>query len=93
MKHDVTSVLRYASGELGKEPDVMIGQALECRLALECLKDDSTIPLIIWAPIIRFQTSPGIRCGMHEYRDALNRVKYHYDRSLWQHCTQKLIAL
>lgn len=68
MMQDITSVVAYAERSLAKKPDVVIGQALGCRLALECLSDDPTIPLIMWAPIIWFQTSAEIRYRMHEYR-------------------------
>lgn len=68
MLQDVTRSLSHIEEKFGKKPDVVIGQAIGCRLALECLKDHPEIPLVMWAPIIWFQTSAEIRYRMHELR-------------------------
>jgi len=68
MMEDVTCVLSHIKQTFCKEPDAVIAIAIGCRLALECLKEYPTIPLIMWAPIIWFQTSAEIRYRMHEYR-------------------------
>lgn len=68
MMEDVTGVLSYIENKFGQKPDAVIARGFGSRLALACLKEDPTTPLIMWAPILWLQTSLEIRYRMHEFR-------------------------
>ena len=68
MLQDIAYALSYIESTFGKNPDAVIARGFGSRLALECMQQYPTIPLIMWAPIIWLQTSLDIRYRMHEHR-------------------------
>lgn len=68
MLQDTACAISYIVSTFGKKPDVVIARGYGSRLALECMHQYPTIPLIMWVAIIWLQTSLDIRYRMHEYR-------------------------